>query len=161
MDYVTHFLLGFVASNKGDLRPNIVQTTCDRKMGMCARCSSAIQQLHSQWPSQHPRDVIVDLPLFGHVGVCSCWVCFKFSRWMKAEMPILFRKWRRQSIRIKFAVFCQGLLEKTQQDPLLPFSITLLPMGRGEEEIGCEIELNFISESGTMLMGPNPLDEAR
>jgi hypothetical protein len=127
-------------------------------MAICSRCSSAIQRLRPQdWRSKRKEgDVNVKLPVFGRAGVRGCWICFKFSKWLEAENPNLFKEWRRRSLQVKFTVFGRMHFEEPQQDMLLPLFMDISPSGQEKDGATCEIELNFMSATGTVIVPTYP-----
>ncbi len=122
-------------------------------MAICSRCSSAIQQLRPHdWQSERKeRNINVKLPIFGHAGIRGCWICFKFSKWLEAENPKLFKEWGRRALQVKFIAFGRMYIEQPQQDVLLPFFMNISPSGQEEDDATCQIELNFMSATGTIV----------
>jgi hypothetical protein len=122
-------------------------------MAICSRCSSAIQRLRPQdWRPEQKGDINVKLPVFGCADVRGCWICFKFSKWLEAENPNLFKEWRRRSLQVKFTAFGRMHFEQPQQDMLLPLSMNISPSGKEEDGTTCEIELSFMSTTGTVIV---------
>ena len=122
-------------------------------MAICSRCSSAIQRLRPQGKrsERKERDINVNLPIFGRAGVRGCWICFKFSKWLEAENPKLFKEWRRRSLQVKFTAFGRMYSEEPQQDILLPLFMDISPSSQEKDGATCHIELNFISATGTVI----------
>ena len=123
-------------------------------MAICYRCSSAIQRLRPQdWPARRDRtdQIHIKLPTFGRAGVHGCWICFKFSQWLKAENPKLFKEWRRRLLQVKFTAFGSLGFEEPRQDMILPFFMNISPSVYEEDDAACEIELNFMSATGTLI----------
>jgi hypothetical protein len=123
-------------------------------MAICSRCSSAIQRLHPQdgRSERKERYVNVKLPIFGRAGLRGCWICFKFSKWLEAENPKLFKEWRRRSLQVKFTAFGRMGFEQPQQDTILPLFMDISPLGQEEDGASCQIELNFMSATGTVIV---------
>ena len=120
-------------------------------MGVCVRCSSTIRQLHQDQPP--PRNVgyvFVRLPTFRSKCVRSCWICYKFSQWLKVNNPKVFRAWRRRSLRVKFHRFAQFFSEEPQQNTLLPLFIDIVPAGYEGDSNSCGVELNFMPAAGNV-----------
>jgi hypothetical protein len=123
-------------------------------MAICSRCSSAIQQLRPQdCPSERKEgDINVKLPVFGRAGVRGCWICFKFSKWLEAKNPRLFKEWRSRSLQVKFTAIGSMHFEEHQQDMLLPLFMDISPSGQEEDGATCEVELDFMSATGIVIV---------
>ena len=121
-------------------------------MVICPRCASAIRQLHSQgWLSEREdREVAIELPILDHAGVNSCWICSKFSTWLEAEVPRYLDEWRRQSLQVKFTVFGRIYREEPQPDIPLLLLINISPLSLKKDYAACELELNFMTATGTV-----------
>ncbi len=53
---------------------------------------------------------------------------------------------------MKFTAFGRILLEEPQQDIPLPLSLSISPLGQEEDGLACEIELNFMTATGTVII---------
>ena len=53
---------------------------------------------------------------------------------------------------VKFTAFARIHLEEPQKDIPLHLSLSILPPGHGEDDAHCEIELNFMSATGTVFV---------
>jgi hypothetical protein len=71
---------------------------------------------------------------------------------LKAEDPKLFKEWRRRSLQVKFTAVCRMGSEEPLQDMLLPFFMDISPSVYEKDGATCEIELNFMSATGMVIV---------
>lgn len=122
-------------------------------MTICPGCSSAIRRLRPQdLPSEREDpEVTIEVPVLDPAGVNSCWICFKFSRWLEAEAPKYLDEWRRRSLLVKFTAIGRIYREDPQSDTLLHLSINMSPLSLEEDDAACAIELSFTMATGTVV----------
>jgi hypothetical protein len=96
----------------------------------------------------------VTLPVYRLGAVHDCWICTKFSKWLEAENPALFKAWQKQSLQVKFTSFGRMRLEQPREDILLPFFVNILPPGGDDDDDGaaCEVVLNFMYAQGRCIL---------
>lgn len=121
-------------------------------MPICSKCSSAIRQLHPQGRPSERGDREGVTEVLDPASVNSCWICFKFSRWLGAEVPIYLDEWQRRSLQVKFTVFGRIHREEPQPDTPLLLSINMSPLSLEEDDSACEIELNFMTATGKVIV---------
>ena len=103
---------------------------------------------------QDERNMIVTLPSLRVRRSRNCWICNKFSQWLKINDPKHFKIWHRRSLRVKITRYAQMFHEEPQQNTLLPLWVDIRPSGYGEDSDSCFVELHFISATGnTPLSG--------
>lgn len=118
-------------------------------MAICGRCSLAIKKLNERRPgSERSPKNYVSLPRYRRSTVESCWICYRIRLWLEAEHPKLFKTWHTRRLRVQFRFFARiGLIDQPG-NILLPLFFTIIPAGYDGDELGCEMELNFVPAKG-------------
>ena len=125
-------------------------------MPICDQCSSAVRNLRPHdWPQTEPKrgsQIHATLPRYQNLSDVECWICYKFFQWLDLEDPGILEIWRKQSLRVEFQAYGRIQIDKPQPGPDLgPFFFQIVPPGYTEDNLGCEVELNFITGEGIGL----------
>lgn len=117
-------------------------------MGVCSRCSAAIDALGPQgWrSSENARSKFVTtLPKYQATRVLDCWICTRLSEWLDIQDERSSMKWRNEGLEVEYCVHQRLTVEGApREDGLPPLSILINPTGQKEEN-ACYVELNFVS----------------
>ena len=76
----------------------------------------------------------------------------KISQWMQADDPHLFSEWQERPLQLQFSAFVRLIPEGSQSDIPLLVSINIAPPNVEEDDVGCEILLNFMTSIGMSMI---------
>ena len=128
-------------------------------MPICGQCSSAVRNLlpHDWWLAELERGgskIHAILPRYQDLSDVECWICYKFFEWLELEDPGVLEMWRKESLPVEFELSGRIQIAKPGSSPVLaPFFIQILPPGY--TDLGCEVELDFITSEGMVLFPKN------
>jgi hypothetical protein len=118
-------------------------------MGVCSTCLTAIRDLGPhKWPTKETSKLMITLPKYDIKEVLDCWICTKFSEWLKSEDETAFAEWHVKGLEVEY--FCFGRIdaENILQEDSLPLFLVRISHQSYNKDNGCSIELNFVSSQG-------------
>jgi len=71
---------------------------------------------------------MVTLPKYHIKEVLDCWICTKFSEWLKSEDETAFAEWRVKGLEVRYFCFARfGVENILPEDALSPFFLRISP----------------------------------
>src|ERR1700753_1738742 len=85
-------------------------------MPTCKTCSVTIVKLFppENAPLSKEWKVNTILPRFRNDIFSNCWICSKFSEWLKVEDPELFKSWQKKELPVTYALTSFSHLKRLQ-----------------------------------------------
>lgn len=135
-------------------------------MAICTICSNVVVAIYPRSDELEPqRSTKTTYPLYDAAAVQSCWICAKFADWLKDDNDKAWQAWLRGPLTNVFQVETCTLIGDTSSDPRSVDMEEDLPadsIGRRKlrissmflwrcvdgEEAGCQIQLNFLRDTG-------------
>jgi hypothetical protein len=135
-------------------------------MAICGRCTTAIQNIYSQEEQNaqnRERKINVTLPRYRRSSIRKCWVCRKFAQWLETEASVIFKAWRRKSIKVEFASFGSIHVKRPEEGRLLAsVFVEISPLGQNTDinGMGCDVGLDFVTAEGRANIFPFKLSSS-
>lgn len=135
-------------------------------MAICTICSNVVVALYPKLDGLEPqRSTEATYPSYDAAAVQSCWICAKFAVWLKDDDEETWQAWLQGPLTNVFRAGVCTLIGDGSSDPSSVGMEEDLPadsIGRRKlrvssmflwrcingEEAGCEIQLNFLRDTG-------------
>lgn len=122
------------------------------EMLICTTCSAAITTLRPQDQGPVPKGRLVEstLPPLNQVPRYDCWICIKFSKWLRAEHPELLRNWDHEDLPVTY--YLVGWSHMVRPEGFLLCVVMLNITHRSlERNDSCGFELDLVPREGNSL----------
>lgn len=135
-------------------------------MAICTICSNAIVALYPKLKGLEPQhSTEATYPPYDAAAVLGCWICAKFADWLKLDYHEAWQAWFQGPLTNIFRAGTSTLVRDASSDPSSVDTEEELPAdstGRRKirissmflwrcldgEEYGCQIQLNFLRDTG-------------
>ena len=125
-------------------------------MGICSRCSMAVQHFRPHNGRQHEVEsrITAVLPRWGDTMALKCWICNKFSKWLETQDRGTFMKWQIEALDVEYAAVAYlFFIDRAPEGAQPQVSMSVFPPGHTKDS-GCWIDLCFLYVKGECVFTP-------